>query len=85
MNPTPKIAPKGPKVQKLFWVLFNNLNNYTFDLHAVLALESTIPDGRPAGRPGFNGNKTNSAQSEAGAGLYFSSGQVQKKIWKLPM
>ena len=32
-----------------------------------MALESTIPDGRPsAGRPGFNGNKTNSAQSEAG-------------------
>ena len=37
------------QVQKLFWVLLNNLNNYTFDLHAVLALESTIPDGRPVG------------------------------------
>ena len=42
--------------------------NFTFHVHAVWALESTIPDGRPGvGRPGFSETKTNSAQAGAGA------------------
>ena len=42
---------------------------FTLGFNAVMVLESTIPDSRPAvvGRPGLAGNKTISAPVETGA------------------
>ena len=47
------------KVMIHLWALLVKLNNFTFGNKAVLCLESTILDGRPACRPAWRSWKYN--------------------------
>ena len=77
-----KIGLNGPmtnrvKVRRYFKSLIIDMNNFAFEVKVILDLESTIPDGRPAGqtarrpagRPEKLGIEPATARLELGLGL----------------
>ena len=55
------------------------INNFAFEVKVILGLESTIPEGRPAGLPdGEAGNRT--SYSPVGAGTGAELGNILKSL-----
>ena len=57
------------------------MNNFAFEVKVILDLESTIPEGRTAGRPdGEAGNRTSYSPVGAGTGAELGKNRQNKLV-----